>query len=119
MGGIMSMYAIIAYNHVFSKAACVSTGVFWNLSSFRRDLNRNDMNPDTRIYMGWGEIEAGKAAHDGNPEYDTREARSIRKFEKELQEKGASTYLFFQWGGRHCEEDWEKQVPVFMNFLWY
>lgn len=118
MGGLMSMYAVIVYNHVFSKAACVSTGVFWNLSNFRRDLNRSLIDPDTRIYISWGEIEAGKAAHNGNPEYDTREARSIRKFEKELQERGVSTYLFFQWGGRHCEEDWEKQVAVFMNFLW-
>ena len=65
------------------------------------------------------EIEAGKAAYNGNPAYDTREARSIRKFERELQARGASTYLHFQYGGRHCEADWEKQNPVYMNFLWY
>ena len=119
MGGLMSMYAVIVYNHVFSKAACVSTGVFWNLANFRRDLKRSHIDPDTRIYMSWGEIEAGHAAHHGDPEYDTREARSIRRFESELQERGVSTYLFFQRQGRHCEADWAKQVPVFMPFLWY
>ena len=68
--------------------------------------------------MSWGEIESGKAARNGNPEYDTREARSTRKFETELQAKNARTYLYFQREGRHCEADWAKQVPVFMDWLW-
>ena len=118
MGGIMSMYGIIRYNDIFSKAACVSTGVFWNLSDFRKDLKQVQLSPDTRIYMSWGEIESGKAAHNGNPEFDTREARSTRKFEKELQAKNARTYLYFQPNGRHCEADWAAQVPLFMDWLW-
>ena len=119
MGGLMSIYGVIRHNDVFSKAACVSPGIFWNLSSLRRDLYSVSLHPDTRIYMSWGEIEAGRAAHHGNPAFDTREARSVRKFEKELQSCGADTYLFFQHGGRHCEEDWEKQIPVFMHYLWF
>ena len=119
MGGIMSMYAIMRYNHIFSKAACVSTGIFHNLSSFRKDLKQSSIHPDTRIYMSWGELESGKAAYGGNPEFDTRESRGTRKFERELQEAGAMTYLYFQWGGRPCEADWEKQLPIFMNWLWF
>lgn len=118
MGGIMSMYGVIAYNHIFSKAACVSTGMFWNISQFRRELKQSSLSMDTRIYMSWGEIEAGKAAHNGNPVFDTREARSTRKFEKELQAHGARTYICFQPEGRHCEADWAKQVPLFMDWLW-
>ena len=118
MGGLMSMYGIIRYNHVFSKAACLSSGIFWNCSSFRKDLKEVTLSPDTRIYMGWGEAEAGKAAHNGGPEWDTREARATRKFEKELQEKGSRTYVYFQKDGRHCEADWAKQVPIFMDWLW-
>ena len=119
MGGLMSIYGVIRHNDVFSKAACVSPGIFWNLSALRKDLNNSFIHPDTRIYMSWGEIEAGKAARNGDPAYDTREARSVRKFEKELQDHGAGTYLFFQREGRHCEADWEKQVPVFMQYLWF
>ncbi|MBR2761242.1 MAG: alpha/beta hydrolase [Solobacterium sp.] len=118
MGGIMSTYGVIRYNDVFSKAACVSTGMYWNLSQFRQDLNAVSLHPDTRVFMSWGEIESGKAAYGGNPEYDTREARSTRRFELELQQKGARTYLYFQREGRHCEADWAKQVPVFMDWLW-
>ena len=119
MGGLMSIYGVSVHNDVFSKAACVSPGMFWNIGRLRNDLNRSTVSPDTRVYMSWGEIESGKAAYHGNPEYDTREARSVRKYERELMNRGASTYLYFQWGGRHCEEDWEKQVPVFMNYLWF
>ena len=118
MGGLMSMYGILRYNDIFSKAACVSTGLFWNVSSFRKDLRAVSLSPDTRIFMSWGEVEAGRAAHNGNPEWDTREARTTRRFEQELQAKGARTYLYFQWGGRHCEADWAMQVPVFMDWLW-
>lgn len=119
MGGLMSLYGIMVHNDVFSKAACLSSGVFWHYKRFVQDLERSAVNRDTRIYLGWGEIEAGKAPHNGNPEYATREARATRKFEKMLQDKGADTYLYFQWGGRHCEADWEKQVPIFMQYLWY
>lgn len=118
MGGIMSLYAGLAHSDVFSKCACLSTGIFWNLSNFRKTMKENEICDDTRIYMSWGEVESGKVAFNGNPERDTREARSVRKCEKELQEKGCSTYIYFQWGGRHCEADWEKQNDIYMNFLW-
>ena len=35
-----------------------------------------------------------------------------------LKEKGASIALYDQVGGAHCEADWEKQNPIFMNYLW-
>ena len=118
MGGLMSIYGVIRHNQYFSKAACLSTGIFYNISNLRKDLAASNISPDTKIYMSWGELESGRAAHNGNPAYDTREARSVRKFERELQARSADTYIYFQPGGRHCEEDWQKQVPLFMNYLW-
>ncbi|MEE3486815.1 MAG: alpha/beta hydrolase-fold protein [Bulleidia sp.] len=118
MGGIMSMYGAVAHNDVFSKAACLSTGVFWNLSRFRKTLSMNVLSPDTRIYISWGEKEAGRAAHNGNPETDTREARAVYRFEHELQEKGARTYHLFVRGGEHNEASWERQNQKYMDFLW-
>lgn len=118
MGGLMSMYGIIAHNDIFSKAACVSTGIYWNVSNFRKELKHTELSSDTRIFMSWGETESGPVPFGGNPEFDSRESRTTRKFEKELQLKNARTYLFFQHNGRHCEADWAKQVPVFMDWLW-
>ncbi len=117
MGGIMSMYGVLKYNDVFSKAAVISSSVFWNLKHYRNSL-QNRFYPDTKIYISWGELEAGKAAYGGNPEFDTREARSVYKFEKELQNNGIQTYHYFQRNGKHCEADWEKQNALYMNFLW-
>jgi len=119
MGGIMSMHAALKYSDVFSKAACLSTGIFHNISSFRKVMNIYPMHSDMRIYMSWGQYEAGRAPHNLDPAYHTREARSTRKFERELQERGASTYIYYQPEGRHSEAYWEMQVPIFMHFLWY
>ncbi len=118
MGGLMALYGVMRYNHVFSKAACLSSGVFRNLGNLKRDLESSHIADDTKVYIGWGEIEAGKAARNGNNETDTREARGTYKFERMLQEKSAETYHYFQPDGHHNEEDWEKQVPIFMNWLW-
>ena len=31
---------------------------------------------------------------------------------------GGAAKLYCQVGGRHCEADWEKQLGIFMPFLW-
>ena len=31
---------------------------------------------------------------------------------------GGKARLYCQVGGRHCEADWEKQLEIFMPFLW-
>ena len=45
--------------------------------------------------------------------------RNILELESLAQQKGASTWLYHQQGGHHCEADWEKQVPQFMEYLWF
>ena len=37
---------------------------------------------------------------------------------KVLEEQGAAVEVYCQIGGGHCEADWEKLVPEFMDFLW-
>lgn len=118
MGGLMTLYAMLAYNGYFSKGAALSTGVFWNISNLRKELESHAIQPDTRIYMSWGEKEMGRAAYGKDPSKDTREARTVYKFERELQERGVKTYHYFQWGGEHCERDWRSQNQIYMDFLW-
>ena len=38
--------------------------------------------------------------------------------ENRIQKARATAMLYCQVGGNHCEADWEKQVPIFMDFLW-
>ena len=110
MGGMMSLYAILKYNRWFSKAACVSPAVGFAMRHFRKEVKLAEMNADTRIFFSWGTDEWKKS--------DEPMTRNIMELESLVQEKGASTWLYHQQGGRHCEADWEVQIPTWMQFLW-
>jgi len=108
MGGMMALYAVIRHNDVFSKSAAVSPAFFGALPDFLRDIRESRIDEDTRLFMSWG------------TEEDPRGwiTKRILKVEAAMQRHGAMTWLYHQQGGHHCEADWEKQVPTWMEFLW-
>ena len=118
MGGLMALYAGVRYNHVFSRAACVSSAIGFCIRPLLKDLRECPICPDSRFYLSWGTREAWGIQD------PTREDRSSRtyKWNKQaagvLTARGAQVKLHCQVEGSHCEADWEKQDPVFMNFLW-
>lgn len=118
MGGLMSLYAAIRYNTWFSKAACLSSTVGPCVEDILEDINRSDISPDTRVYLSWGTQEGGGSKM--YPRHDTNDTMAGRngRIAVRLMQRGARTRLLAQEGGRHCEADWEKQVPLFMDFLW-
>ena len=105
MGGLMSVYAAIAHNDVFSKAACLSSAIGSSQKDILADFAKSPIDPDTRVYLSWGE----KEGHNLRVQY-----RTAAEFEK----RGATVRLYEQPEGRHCEADWEKQIGRFMDFLW-
>ena len=118
MGGLMSLYAAVRYNRWFSKAACLSSTIQPCSENFEKDIAEFAIDPDTRVYLSWGSEEGH-----GTKEYprsDSRDDMTRRNsgLAARLELKGATVRLYCQQGGRHCEADWEKQVPLFMNFLW-
>ena len=118
MGGLMALYAAIHYNTWFSKAACISSAMGFCIRPLMKDLRTSAVSSDTRIFLSWGTNEAHGITD------PTREDRSSKTYgwnnrvAEVLEDKGASVQLFCQVGGYHCEADWEKQVPLFMDFLW-
>ena len=118
MGGLMSLYAVIHYNKVFSKAACLSSTLTPCRQRMLDDIAAAPLDPDTRVYLSWGELEGRGAAEKLNDEFDTYTARSNLDVNEALLLKSVTTRLYFQQGGGHCEADWAKQVPDFMDFLW-
>ena len=114
MGGLMSLYAAIRYNRWFSKAACLSSAIGPGMEAFAVDIARCALSADTRVYLSWGSEEAGGGAEP----YDTPTARNNLSIARQLNARGVNTRVYCQRGGRHCEADWEKQVPRFMNYLW-
>lgn len=122
LGGLMSLYGVICFNEVFGKAAALSTGLRFTRCELMRDLSTARVSPDTRVFLSWGEQEAGRLyrrnGEPGDPAWDSAEARATHAIADALGERGVATKTHFQPGGRHREADWERQVPALMDFLW-
>jgi predicted alpha/beta superfamily hydrolase len=116
MGGLMSLYAGVRYNRVFSKAACLSSSIALGMQEIERDIRGAELDGDSRFYLSWGTREAGDL--EGEDDMDSRMARNNLTVANLLREKGVLTKVYCQRGGHHCEADWEKQVPYFMEYLW-
>ena len=110
MGGLMSLYAILQYNDVFSRAACLSPSLWvarWRVNDL---VQRARISPDTVIYMDYGSREM--ANHDGMRKvFATVTAR--------LMDKKVWLTSRIIPNGDHCEACWEEQIPVFMHILQY
>ena len=118
MGGIMSLYGVIVHNDIFGKAACLAAGAHWNERPVMRDLRLASINPDTRVYLSWGEDEKGRVTAGADPATDSAEAKAAARITAELEKRGARTMTYFQAGGRHCEASWEQQNRRWLDFLW-
>jgi predicted alpha/beta superfamily hydrolase len=118
MGGLMSLFAITRYNRWFSKAACVSSAVYFGKRRIMADLKSLSLDPDTRVFLSWGTREAYGFL---DPKKEDRTSWTYalnKKISRILESKGARVMRYCQVGGKHCEADWEKQNPIFMDFLW-
>lgn len=112
MGALMSLYAVTAYNDVFSKAACVSAAFDVCDGRLLEEVAGCGVSPDTRVYLSMGEHEArdqSMLAHMTAQQLAVANA---------LMAQGARVYPYLQLGGRHCEADWRAQTEGFMRFLW-
>ena len=109
MGGMMAMYGIIKFNHVFSKAAVISPAFQPAMHYFRNDIANGTFNTDSRMFLSWGSNEL-------NDEWDLE--NRIHEIEWLVQQKGFSTYLLRNEGGNHNEASWQYEVPHWMRFLW-
>ena len=108
MGGLMSLYAAVEYNHVFSRAAALSP-VLWISPSKMKELIRSHRLADpTRIYIDMGTAET-----------DLRYAAPAAVFEtaKALSKAGADVSANIIPGAAHNEAAWEKRIPDFMKYL--
>lgn len=119
MGGLMAAYALVRYNRYISKAACVSPSIGSVSGKLWHEMNNTEISPDTRIYLSWGTMEGYGGIK--NPMEEDRSSwlyRTCRATGNKIINAGGQAKLYCQIGGRHCEADWEKQLGIFMPFLW-
>lgn len=108
MGGLMALYGICDYNHVFSKAACLSPS-FWVAKDRVLDIVAGaDMSADTRVYIDYGSAEL--------PNH-TRSSEALIAVARMLLTRRVNVTFKIIPGGIHSETSWGKQIPVFMDNL--
>ena len=110
MGGLMSLYAVFAYNRVFSRAACLSPSLWVDIQKISRLIERTRIRPDTMVYMDYGSEEL--KSHKGM-------LNQFQKVTSSLLNNHVMLDCRIIPGGEHCEASWEKQIPFFMNTLLY
>jgi len=110
MGGLMSLYAALEYNHIFSRAAALSPSISLVSHDIERFISGSMPDPDTVIYMDYGSEEMD--THQGMPQCFSRVASLLINKPVMLESRVIP-------GGTHCEASWERQIPFFMNALLY
>ncbi len=109
MGGLMALYAVTAYNHVFSGAAALSPTIWVNQKRLLEGIGNCPIDPDTRVYLDYGSQEIGN-----NRE---QSLRGLERVAHALLAKDIALCLRIVDGGTHSEASWEQQIPVFFRHL--
>ena len=108
LGGLIALYAVACFNHVFQRAACLSPSLWVAPGKVLEMIARAHIRRDTTIYMDYGELEIFN--HAANQEAMISTAHL-------LMTKRVNLAMRIVPGGNHSEASWEKQVPIFMDCL--
>ena len=110
MGGLMSLYALLEYNWVFSRAAALSPSLWTGPARLEKLIRTARLYPGSVLYMDYGQREL--------PNNQGMEENLRRALALLLQRKLLLTFRVVP-GGVHSEESWERQTPFFINTLLY
>jgi len=110
MGGLMSLYGVMAYNRVFSRAAALSPSIWFAIDQLDELLRRAPIGAGTVVYMDYGSREL--------PFHSNMKQQFVR-VAGTLLERGVMLNCRIVPGGNHNEASWEKQIPFFMDTLLY
>jgi len=110
MGGLMSLFALLEYNQVFSRAAALSPSLWVAPDRLARLVRGAEVRPDTVLYMDYGSRELGN--------HELMQGQFAR-IASQLLTRGIKLTCRIVPGGDHCEASWEKQIPFFINTLMY
>lgn len=110
MGGLMSLYAVVKYNKVFSRCAALSPSVWFCRDRLFPLLRSTRMGRDTVIYMDYGQNEL---------DYHPDMAASFAEAASIFTQRKLNVTARIVPDGEHTEASWERQIPIFMDTLFY
>ena len=108
MGGLMTVYALMEYNDIFSRGAALSPWFELSPDDVIKMIKDAKLKR-TDLYMDFGKRELRN--------YNIKE--NFLKVSEALYRKGVMLTCRIVPQGEHNEASWEKQIPVFMKVLFY
>ena len=108
MGGLIALYGVTAFNHIYGKAVCLSPSLWVSPARSLAMAARARMAPDTILFLSYGEKEMDNHRHNRatvNAVCGCLLARNINLTARIIKD------------GCHCEAAWEQEVPIFMDCL--
>ncbi len=108
MGGLMTLYALAAYNRCFSKGAALSPSLWINGVDLLTFIKNGRFGRNTVLYMDYGSKELGN--------HPAQKRAYIKTVERLIEKNVFLTSRIVPFGV-HSEASWERQVPVFMQAL--
>lgn len=110
MGGLMSLYAVLAYNQVFSRAAALSPSIWFATDQLEEMIASAQLGENTVVYMDYGSREM---------KFHSNMEHQFGRVTAQLLERRVMLTSRIVPGGNHCEASWERQIPFFLNTLLY
>ena len=110
MGGLMSLYAVLCYNQVFSRAAALSPSLWVAPKKLAQLIDEADIRPGTVVYMDYGAKEMRSRRH---------MRRAFATVGGRLIERRVLLTSRIVPHGEHSEASWSRQIPFFINTLLY
>lgn len=108
MGGLMTVYALTAYNEYFSKGAALSPSLWCRPDLTLNMIHNSEPDPNTMLFMDYGSCELSN---------HSRMLSLLQETFIEFYQKNVFSTLRIVPGGEHCEACWEEEIPVFMECL--
>ena len=109
MGGLMTLYALMDYNEYFSRGAAISPAFYFSTEDVKEMIRNAEVSKDTVLYVDYGE----KELYGSLAEADFPEIIYL------LHKKQILLETRIVPNGIHSEVTWEKQIPFFMDALFY
>lgn len=110
MGGLMALYTILHHNDIFSKAACLSCFLYGVMADIRQEL-KDHLHADTHVYLSWGSEEVRSKMQ------LAKLSAANLEIIRQLLVQNVEVFPNLVVKGKHNEASWEKELPVFINFL--
>ena len=109
-GALMAFYAHLHYSYIYSKSLIISPFFAPTEEYCYIDACKAQLFGMNSMYFSWGALEQGKHEF-------SRVTTICNKLIAFLKEKDIYIHINIKMNGSHCEADWAKEVPEFLNFL--